>query len=378
VRVAYYSPMPPERSGIADYSALLVPALRRRLEVDVARRGKRADGDVALYHIGNNAEVHGWILGELRRLPGVVVLHDFVLHHLVAGLTLARKDRRGYLAALERDAGVAGRLLGLGVIDGCIPPLWDARPQDFPLCGEVLDLATGVIVHSRYVNERVRARGYPGPVWQVPMPAWPVPDVEPVDVKGTPVFGAFGHLNASKRVPQLLAAFARFHETRPDARLLLVGSVAPELDLDWRIEHAGLTGATIREGHVPEARLWSLLERVDAVVALRRPTMGETSAMVIRALTLGKPVIASDVGWFSELPGDVALKVAPDEHEPDGLVAAMETLADPRARETMAVNARALASSAHDLDRVADLYTAALGEAAARREPASSSTGAGP
>ena len=121
--------MPPERSGIADYSALLVPALRRRVDLEIAPRGKSANGEVALYHMGNDPTVHGWILEQLRRRPGVVVLHDFVLHHLVAGLTLGRKDRRGYLAAMERDAGVAGRLLALGVVDGCIPPLWDARPR---------------------------------------------------------------------------------------------------------------------------------------------------------------------------------------------------------------------------------------------------------
>ena len=113
---------------------------------------------MALYHVGNDPGSHGWIVEALRREPGVVVLHDFVLHHLVAGMTLARKDGKGYLAAMERDAGLAGRLLGLGVIDGCIPPLWEVRPEDFPLCGEVLDLATGVIVHSRYVEERVRER----------------------------------------------------------------------------------------------------------------------------------------------------------------------------------------------------------------------------
>ena len=64
MRVAYYSPMPPERSGIADYSALLVPALRQRLEVDVAPRGKDAHGDVRLYHMGNDPAVHGWILEQ--------------------------------------------------------------------------------------------------------------------------------------------------------------------------------------------------------------------------------------------------------------------------------------------------------------------------
>src|SRR5256885_2383580 len=41
MRVAYYSPQPPERSGIADYSALLLPALAERIDVDVIRRGSR-------------------------------------------------------------------------------------------------------------------------------------------------------------------------------------------------------------------------------------------------------------------------------------------------------------------------------------------------
>src|ERR1051325_10894275 len=143
LRVAYYSPMPPERSGVADYSALLVPALAERVDVDVARRGKRADGDVSLCHIGNDADVHGWILERLRLEPGIVVLHDFVLHHLVARLTLGRKDRGGYVAALEREAGAEGRALALGVIDGSVPPLWETGPQDFPLNRDVIELAMG-------------------------------------------------------------------------------------------------------------------------------------------------------------------------------------------------------------------------------------------
>ena len=364
MRVAYYSPMPPERSGIADYSALLVPALRERIQVDVAQRDGNANGDVALYHVGNDADVHGWILERLRRRPGVVVLHDFVLHHLVAGLTLGRKQPKAYLAALERDGGVAARLLGLGVIDGCIPPLWEVRPQDFPLCGEVLDLATGVVVHSAYVEERVRDRGYDGPLWRVPMAAWPSPPAEVAELEGAPLFGAFGHMNASKRVPQLLRAFARFRTVHPDARLVLAGTADPSLELAWRIEQAGLADAVVREDYVPEERLWALLRRVDAAVALRAPTMGETSAVVIRGLSVGTPLVVSDIGWFSELPDDVALKAPPDEREADALVAALETLSTPAVRETMGGRARELAESEHDLHRVADLYAAALEEAA--------------
>ena len=115
VKVAYYSPMPPERSGIADYSAHLLPALRERIDVEVVRRGRKRPvrgTDLALYHVGNNPDAHGWIVEALRRRPGVVVLHDFVLHHLVAGLTIGRRDGHGYLDAMEREGGVVGRLLG--------------------------------------------------------------------------------------------------------------------------------------------------------------------------------------------------------------------------------------------------------------------------
>ncbi len=188
------------------------------MDVAVVRRGRKRPprgSDVCLYHVGNNPEAHGWIVEALRRRPGVVVLHDFVLHHLVAGLTIGRRDGHGYLDAMEREGGVVGRLLGHGVLDKRIPPLWESRPEDYHLAGEVLSLATGLIVHSHYVEKRARAAGYEGPIWRVPHPAWPAPRVAPADVGGAPLFGAFGNLNATKRVPQLLEAFARVRRDAP-------------------------------------------------------------------------------------------------------------------------------------------------------------------
>ncbi len=367
MKVAYYSPLPPERSGIADYSALLLPALRERIEVVVPKRGSRAKADVSVYHVGNNPDVHGWIVDALRRTPGVVVLHDFVLHHLVAGLTLARKDVAGYLNAMERDAGLPGRLLALGVVDGCVPPLWSTRPADFPLAGEVLDLARGhgLIVHSEHVAERARAAGFDAPIRRIPMPVWPAPGFEPAAIEGDPVVGSFGFLNANKRIPQLLEAFAVLRERHPRARLLLVGPEAAGLELERRVASLGLEGAVERHGYVGEDRLWSLLAACDVAVSLRWPTMGETSAGAIRVLSLAKPLVVSDVDAFRELPDDVALKVAPDEREAESLAAALLLLAgDPARREAMGAAARSYAAREHELGRVADLYVAALEEAA--------------
>ena len=369
MKVAYYSPLPPERSGIADYSALLLPALRERLDVHPVQRGQRAprDVDVAVYHVGNNPEVHGWIVDALRAHPGVVVLHDFVLHHLVAGLTLARKDVSGYLRAMERDAGLVGRLLALGVVDGCVPPLWSTRPEDFPLAGEVLDLARkhGLIVHSEHVRERARAAGFDGQIRRIPMPVWPAPRAEPADVGGTPVIGSFGFLNANKRIPQLLEAFAVVRLRHPRARLLLVGPEAPGLHLEERIERLGLADAVERHGFVDEQRFWSLLAACDVCVSLRWPTMGETSAGVIRMLSLAKPIVVSDVDAFAELPDEIAVKIAPDEREVDALVASLlRLIEDPSRAATRSAAAREFALREHDLAHVADLYTSALEEAA--------------
>jgi len=364
MKVAYYSPLPPSRSGIADYSALLLPALRERIDVVVAEQGKRApSADVALYHVGNDPDAHGWILDALRERPGVVVLHEYVLHHLIAGTTIGRGDGRGYLDAMERELGVAGRLLGLGVLDNLLPLLWETQPERFPLSGVVLDRATGLIVHSRYVAERARAAGYEGPLWRIPHPAWPMHAVQPADdVSGDPLIGCFGFLNMNKRIPELLEAFASLRRTRPGARLLLVGGAGERFDVERRLERLGLTEGVQRIDYVPEERMWSLMAACDVLVNLRYPTMGETSGSVIRALSLGKPLVVSDVGWFSELPDDVVLKVPVDDYEVATLEAALGVAAEHGAQ--LGGNARAYVEREHALPKVADAYVAALEVAA--------------
>ena len=380
MRVAYYSPMPPSRSGIADYSALLLPELEQRIEVVVAKPGRfRKDppADVALYHVGNDAEAHGWIVEALRRragagsiagqagdarpedrgacgAPRVVVLHDFVLHHLVVGLTFSRGDAAGYLAAMEREGGLVGRLLAYAVLDNKLPPLWETRPEDYPLAGEILRDATGLIVHSHYVEECARATGYDGPIVRIPHPAWPIPEIAAAKADGDPLFGCFGHLNETKRIEELVHAFARVRHRHPNARLLLVGSLAvrlARLELPEGVEH---------RDYVPEDELWSLMAACDAIVSLRSPTMGETSGSAIRALSLGKPLVVSDVGWFAELPDEAVIKVPIDEGEEDTLAAALAALTDPSVRAKMGAAARELVEREHRLDRVAEAYAAAL------------------
>jgi glycosyltransferase involved in cell wall biosynthesis len=368
VKVAYYSPFPPERSGIADYSALLVPELRKRLDVHVVKRGRTRPPrgtDVSLYHVGNNPDGHDWIVDALRRRRGVVALHDFVLHHLIGGMTIGRGDTDGYLDAMQREGGVVGRMLGHAVVDGLIPPLWEDRAHEFPLAGTILDQADGLIVHSHYVEQRARESGYPGPIWRIPHPAAPpveIPDAN-LPVGRGPIIGCLGNVNPAKRIPQVLEAFARLRRTHPQALIVLAGSPSPGFDLERALDAAGLTEGedVLVRGWVPENELWSVLAASDVCVNLRWPTMGETSGAAVRALALGKALVVSDVGWFSELPDDVVVKVPVDRFEVDVLAATLERLADDDAlREHLGHTAREHVAKEHSLERAANLYAAAL------------------
>ena len=377
MKVAYFSPMPPNTSGIADYSALLVPELAKLIDVEVISAPKRGMGkscDVAVYHVGNNPDHHGWIVEALRERPGLVVLHEHVLHHLVAGMTIAVGDQDGYLRAMQRDAGVVGRLVAHGIIDGVVPPVWESRPMDFPLCGEILDLATGLIVHSQTVEDAARSRGYVGPIYRIPHPAWPKPEIaQDPALEGVtgPIFGAFGHLNTAKRAPQLVEAFAQVVMHEPEAKLLLVGSASEEIHIDARlveIEQAH-PGSVIRLPYVEEDRLWNLIAGCDVCVCLRYPTMGETSGIAIRALVCGRPLLVSDVGWFSELSHDIAVQVPIGDGEVVGITQQMLELArDPQRRDAMSVAASWYAADDLAVAHVSEQYRRAIIDASGGAE----------
>src|SRR5437762_14042777 len=111
-----FSPMPPSRTGIAHYSAMLAPALAERVElsiIDSPSRRPPAAGRRPIYHLGNNPH-HEWIYNAALENPGVVVLHDVVLHHLIVEMTLARGDADGYAAALRANHGEVGEAWARG------------------------------------------------------------------------------------------------------------------------------------------------------------------------------------------------------------------------------------------------------------------------
>lgn len=162
MRIALYSPLPPAASGIADYTATLLPAMRAHATVEMA-----GSGDIALYQIGNNPdhiEAYETALTE----PGIVVLHEANLHHLIAALTIKRNDWDAYLRECEFDGGPEALAFARRVRALEVGPDYDG----VPMLRRLLGRARGLIAHSDFVIERARAAGFTGPAAKIPHGAW--------------------------------------------------------------------------------------------------------------------------------------------------------------------------------------------------------------
>ena len=375
MKVAYYSPLPPERTGIADYSALLLPALRERVDVVVPKRG----GVRARRRLRSttSATTRSSTAGSSTRCgarPGVVVLHDAVLHHLVAGLTLARKDVDGLP---ERD-GARGRASSVACSRSASstaacrrsgrrgPRTSRSRARCSTLRGH------GVIVHSSTSARRALAAGYDGPIRRIPMPVWPAPDASPPLVEGDPVVGSFGFLNANKRIPQLLDAFA----------VLAGATPARGSSSSARRRPASSSNGASRLGLDGRGRAPRLRERAALLVAARR----------VRRLRLA--ALADDGRDLGGRDPDALAREAARRQRRRCVPRASPTRSRSRSRRTSARSrrsrrrcscsprdratrgderaAREYASREHELERVAELYVAALEEAAGGRPSATS------
>lgn len=390
MRVAFFSPLPPCRSGIADYSETLIEHLNPLVELEVFSGRDRpfdpAGFDVALFHLGNNP-YHDFVYETAARHPGVLVMHESNLHHLIADLTIKRNDWDGYLRECEYEGGAAALAYARRVRALEIGPDYEG----VPMTRRILESARGVIVHSRFMVERIRASGFKGPVARVPHGAW-IPQTDRnawryrlgLD-EDTPLIGIFGFLKPYKRIPESLRAFRRLLRVMPAAKMILVGEPHPDFQVTPLIRSLGIEPAVRVMGYTTGEEFTGYMGACDIVLNLRYPTVGESSGSLLRALGLGRPVLVSDVGAFAEFPEGVCLKVPVGAGEEDLIFEYLNLLTAKRevAREIGGRAARFVRKECN-WDRVACLYASFLRSVVERGqwiadapEPKSDSRGAG-
>jgi glycosyltransferase involved in cell wall biosynthesis len=405
-RLDLVTPLPPVRSGIADYSLDLLPHLAARADVRLIRLpgqpvapeiaaawpfagpeelgegGTGEDGGadavrrLPLYQMGNNRH-HEAVQELAMRHPGVLTLHDVVLHHLLLDFTLGRGDFYGYLRRLGRDHGWIGRAAATAKRWGAYGT---APIFALPAHRALLRRQRGVLVHGDWAaavvgedEPELRVRVVP---MGVPLP--PRAEREaglalrrrfrlPEDA---PVVGSFGFQTPIKRTALGVRALAAPGLER--AHLLVVGEEAPGTGVLEAAQAAGVAARVHVTGYLPFAEFAAAIAAADACLNLRYPTAGETSASLLRVMAAGRAAVVSDYAQFAELPDAIAVKVPVGGG--DAEVAALAErlaalLAAPGRLHAMGEAARDHVARRHDPGRAAAAVLAACEEWAEAAPP---------
>ncbi len=375
-RLAYVSPLPPDRTGIADYSAALLPELARHYDVVLigkaaARQGGKSYAwfranahrfDRVLYQMGNSP-FHAEMIALLERIPGVVVLHDAHLGDLGAYLQ-GQLDWRGWW---PRELYFSHGYGALAAWSRGEPGAELVRR--YAASGFILRQADGVLVHSAHAKSLLTALYGAADADRIAM----IPFVpgEPLRFDRTAarrrlgldpnalLVCTFGAVAPSKGVTELVAGWCASEAARRrGARLVLVGQgeASYEAQLRQMAEAAGVADTLTVTGYATR-ELYSLyLAAADVAVQLRVQSHGETSGALYDALTGGLPTIVNAHGSFAELPDEAVLKIA-EAAPPEAVASALDRLAgDPAERRRLGAQGRAFANANVGAARAAEAY----------------------
>jgi glycosyltransferase involved in cell wall biosynthesis len=390
-KLAYLSPLPPARSGISDYSAELLPELASYydIEIIVAQHDvsdpwvrenctvrtvewflHNSDAfDRVLYHLGNS-EFHQHMFPLLKAIPGVVVLHDFYLGHVLAHMEAQNAPPRQWTDALYESHGYEA------VRRRFDPTSWNEAMWEYPCSLSTLSSSLGVIVHSEE-SRRLAERWYgpgAGCEWShIPLLRTPVAinDEERANartvldlINNEFVVCSFGMLGPSKLNHRLLDAWSQSTMAAdPQAILVFVGEF-PEGnygdEIRARVRNVKTTGRVRVTGWADAKTYRNYLMAADLGVQLRANSRGETSAAVLDCLNYGVPTVVNAHGSMADLPEDVIVCVA-DVFLASDLVAKLELLRkEPTVRRQLSLRARAYMESNHEPKACAGAYALAI------------------
>jgi glycosyltransferase involved in cell wall biosynthesis len=331
VRLAWFSPFPPVRTGVARCSAELVDVLRRRewtidtypeaAAHDFPWRHQRQPYDLIVYQFGNSSH-HDYEWPYALRYPGMTVLHDAHLHHARAALLLREKRVSDYRDEFRwNHPGVPDGAAELAVAG------FDSRLYyEWPMVGALVAASRLVAVHGNEAREALRdALERVGP--STPNPQTPGTIVSIRLGHGEAVtperareararvrarygiadddvlFGCFGGLTSEKRIPQILQALQAIVPYAPGARLLLAGASAAHYSAAAEISALRLDDRVTSTGYLErDEDLTDHLAACDVSLNLRWPTARETSGPWLRALAAGRATIVMDLAHLADVP----------------------------------------------------------------------------
>lgn len=388
-KLAFVSPLPPERTGIADYSAELLPELSKYYDIEVVVAQEQVGDDWVksnctihdsqwlkdnahrmdrvLYHVGNSP-FHQHMLVLLEEVPGAVVLHDFFLSSLLAYLEEYCIAQYSWVRALYHAHGYPAVRERYHARNAA-----DAKAK-YPVNLQVLQNAQGVIVHSEY-SRKLAAEWY-GKDFAVEWRVIPLLRTASISLDRAHsraslglqaddfVVCSFGFLDPTKLNHHLLEAWLGSRLAQDEhCVLVFVGEnhgreYGAEL---LRTMHASGLAKRIRiTGWADMSTLRNYLAAADMAVQLRTLSRGETSAALMDCMNYALPTIVNANGSAADLPPD-AVCLLPDSFESRQLIVALESLwQDEGRRRALGKRAQEVILTRHAPRACAEQYAEAI------------------
>jgi glycosyltransferase involved in cell wall biosynthesis len=340
MRIALFSPLNPVSTGIADYTEEMLGELGRHFEIDLyispgyqpvnqerlapfrvfPFEASRFDPSVyqeIVYHMGNFYEGHRYIYESLKRFPGIVVLHDYVLQGFYAERFEATRDFESYRSLLIKYYGEKGKEIAQGILERHPVPIWESEQAFyFPMNEEILEYAKALIVHSDYVKNRVQVKTQK-PIVKIPHHGHILREFdraairESLGIKDDEVMiCSAGYVNKNKRYDRILAALAEMPDL--NYKYVIAGKDRGRILENYLPRRH--TRILLRD-HLPLLELEGLIAAADICINLRYPTMGESSGSLLRMMGYGKPTLVTNYGSYAEFPDYCVLKVEADIDE---------------------------------------------------------------
>lgn len=392
LKLAFFSPFNPQKSGISDYSEELLPYLAKGASIDLFVEGfkpsnrelRRAfqlfdyvkdstvlnrlrEYNAIVYHMGNNHRYHEGIYDVARVHPGIIVLHDFAVHDFFFKLALARGDHNFYLEEVQACYGAAMRdEVDEELVRGATPTIL-ADPLLFPLNNRLVNSAEAIIVHSEWSRARLQAIAPAVPLAHINLHVAPQAGKDTTAAltrrvgKRKVEIASFGFVTTEKGIERVLRALAVLSSDH-DFHYTLVGG-AEGYDVMGAVRRFNLANRVSLTGYVSMREFAGYIAKTDIAINLRERTVGESSSSVCRLMGNGVPTIVSDIGWYAELPDDAVIKIKIGEQSDELLRANLKNLIEDAAlRQQIGQNARHYMLTAHNIERSAAEYLAFIRE----------------
>lgn len=380
----WFSPLPPARTGIADFVSDLLPHLSERAQVTLwtdqpkwdrsiekyaGVRTYRLDqmpwaelnrADLNFYNLGNNHLFHGSIWQVARRQPGAVILHDLRLHEFFNSLYRHQwQDTNGYLAHMETHYGEEGlRAAAESVKNGSTAI--HSLAERYPLTALALENSLGVLVHTQEAYEELKQAKR----WVLAYAPLPFsPNLHSLHLRRSPKevrtngepyrLIVFGFINRNRRLDVLLQTLAQFPQ-RDRFLLDIYGEVWDPGHIRKQIQSLGLERMVNLRGFAPESELDAALAKADLAVNLRFPTMGEASISQLRIWAHALPTLVTRIGWYAGLPESVVAHVRPEHEAMDIQQHLSAFVAEPRRFALMGEEGQRLLATQHSVEKYVD------------------------